>query len=395
MEVSRVFCAALAAALSVGNPVESSQVQIFSPSVRVNGMGEAGVALPDEPAGYYNPGSAALSSPAHTLRSRFYLSGMPVVEDITYSSYAAQAATERVLDRLYWKGQTRLGAALYGYRTKLDAGETELENETGAIDTYPNAEVANNFGISLALRSVVDLGIGATYRRISTDLLWMEGSARTYDLGLMSVVPVIGVVEHIIGRPFTYNFRPRFDVGLGIMWQNRGSGSITYTDHSDGDEVVHPLPTTRRHGWSSTLGMDWNTDSFSFALGRVIFSREAYSKESYFIRNVPQIREDKKKGIEISILETVSIRRGEVARLNPLDLGTDLTTSGWTVRSDGLFKIIAHFLDSASSDSGNDELRFLVRHLSVRWSRFDYTRSPLSVFPDRAHSFIGLSFLSR
>ena len=107
-------------------------------------MGQAGVALPDGPAGYYNPGAAALSSPTHTLQSRFYLSGLPVFEeDITYSYFAAQAATERAFDRLSWKGPTRLRAAFYGYRTELDFGQV-----------FPNSvEVANNIGISLALRS--------------------------------------------------------------------------------------------------------------------------------------------------------------------------------------------------------------------------------------------------
>ena len=126
MVFSRVFSAALAVALLLAKDesVEATQVQLFSPSVRVNGMGQAGVALPDEPAGYYNPGAAALSSPTHTLQSRFYLSGLPVFEeDITYSYFAAQAATERAFDRLSWKGPTRLRAAFYGYRTELDFGQ--------------------------------------------------------------------------------------------------------------------------------------------------------------------------------------------------------------------------------------------------------------------------------
>ena len=86
MVFSRVFSAALAVSLlfAKDEPAhavpESKAAALFlliSPSVRVNGMGQAGVALADEPAGYYNPGAAALSSPAHTLQSRFYLSEMP------------------------------------------------------------------------------------------------------------------------------------------------------------------------------------------------------------------------------------------------------------------------------------------------------------------------------
>ena len=66
MVFSKVLCAALVVVLlfAQGEPAEATQVQLLSPSVRVNGMGRAGVALPDEPAGYYTPGAAALSSPA-------------------------------------------------------------------------------------------------------------------------------------------------------------------------------------------------------------------------------------------------------------------------------------------------------------------------------------------
>ena len=138
MVFSRVFSAALAAALLFA-PGESAEANpesragalflLISPSVRVNGMGQAGVALPDEPAGYYNPGAAALASPAHTLQSRFYLSEMPwlpaLADGLSYNYFAGQAAVERVL------GGGRLRAAFYGYRTKLDLGEQTRTDERG------------------------------------------------------------------------------------------------------------------------------------------------------------------------------------------------------------------------------------------------------------------------
>lgn len=399
MVFSRVFSAALAVAplFAQSEPAEATQVQLLSPSVRVNGMGQAGVALPDEPAGYYNPGSAALSSPTHTLQTRFYLSGMPlfedITEDVTYSYFAAQAATEQAFDRLSWKGPTKLGAAFYGYRTKLDGGQVAIPNETStAIDTFFNAEVANNIGVSLALRSVVDLGIGATVRWISAEILEFKGSAKTYDLGLMAVVPMVGVVEHLAGQGFTLrrHLQPKLDVGLGVMWQNYGKANITYLDQSQGREPkIDPLPATKRHGWSGSLGIDWRSDSFSLALGRVTFSQEI-SRRIYYLDEkdayVPSPSEHDKSGVEVSIMETVSIRRGSI----DLEGYTSLQTSGWTVKSDGLFKIIAHFLDSKSPSSERDVLRFLARHLSISWSRFD-NRSSSLLFYDRDHSFIGLS----
>ena len=361
-------------------------------------MGQAGVALPDEPAGYYNPGAAALSSPAHTLQSRFYLSGMPIFEDITYSYFAAQAATERASTRLSWKGLTKLRAAFYGYRTKLDVGQTAWRDETStAIDTFSNTEAANNIGISLALRSVVDIGIGATATWISSEVFGVEGSAKTYDLGLMAVVPVVGVVERLAGWDFARNhpLRPRLDVGLGVMWQNRGRAAITYIARQgplvESNLVPSsPLPTTRRHGSSYSLGMDWRSDSFSLALGRVTFSQEIFRRIYYpYEENVyVQPVERDNSGVEVSIMETISIRRGTSDDLYD---DNDLKTSGWTVKSDGLFKIIAHFLDSNSPSSEREALQFLAKHLSISWSRFD-DKSSSSLSDDRSHSFIGLSF---
>ena len=367
-------------------------------------MGQAGVALPDEPASYYNPGAASLSSPEHTLQSRFYLSEMLVFADasstITYSYFAAQTATERVFDRLSWRSPTRLRAAFYGYHTKLDSGPVAIPNETStAIDTFFNAEVANNIGISLALRSVVEVGIGATAKWISGEILSYEGSAKAYDIGLMAVVPVVGIMERLTGQSSALNhhLQPKLDVGLGVMWQNHGKATITYIAQQQrldfGIERISPytLPTTRRHGWSGRLGMDWRSDSFSLALGRVTFSQEISRRIYYPDPDAEdayvQTAESDNSGIEVSIMETVSIRRGSI----DLDGYTSLKTSGWTVKADGLFKIIAHFLDSKSSSSERDALRFLARHLSISWSRFD-ARSWSLLFDDRSHSFIGLSF---
>ena len=401
MVFSRVFSAALAAALlfAQGEPAaatpESRAAALFllvSPSVRVNGMGQAGVALWDEPAGYYNPGAAALASPAHTLQSRFYLNAMPwlpaLADDMSYNYFAGQAAVERVLDG------GRLRAAFYGYRTKLNLGKQARTDELGS---FTSAESSNNLGVSLAWRSVVEIGVGYTTKWISSDLAgagldrgeaW--GTARAYDFGLMAVVPLVGVLERLTGRELTLrqHLRPKLDIGIGVAWQNRGGETIAFIDASQAD----PLPANRRHGWSGSLGMDWNSDSLNLAIGRVTFSTETYRPQIEGV-HITSRAEDDKSGIEISILETVSIRRGTY---DDFDGDVRLKTSGWTVKSDGLFKFLAY--DSTPSSSAGDALQFLAKHLSIRWSRFDYGDRfdyggrGSSVFRGVGHSFIGLSF---
>ena len=401
MVFSRVFSAALVVALLLAQsePAEATPESragalflLISPSVRVNGMGQAGVALPDEPAGYYNPGAAALSSPAHTLQSRFYLSEMPwlpaLFDETTYSYFAAQAAAERVLDGFLGLDKlTKLRVALYGYRTKLDLGEQSRTNERGEVTgTFNDADASNNIVVSLALRSVLEIGVGATSKRISSSLGGIKGSAKAYDFGLMAVVPIVGVWERLTGRGITLNqhLRPQLNVGFGITWQNRGGETIIYPDVLFAD----PLPANRRHGWSGSLGMDWNSDSFNLAIGRVTFSTETY-RPQVDGAHVTSLAEDDKSGFEVSILETVAIRRGTY---DDFDGEVHLKTSGWTVKSDGLFKFFAHQLDSTPSNSEGGALQFLARHLSISWSRSEYGDRSSSPFRGVGHSFIGLSF---
>ena len=236
----------------------------------------------------------------------------------------------------------------------------------------------------------MEVGIGATAKWISSELGWLEGSAKTHDLGLMAVVPVVGVVERLTGWALAPNhhLQPKFDFGLGVMWQNHGKAAVTHIArsqglHSDFEEslermVPYILPTIRRHGWSYSSGMDWHSDSFSLALGRVTFSQEISRRTDYdhITGLADRSSERDKSGVEVSILETVSIRRGEYEVVYPTK------TSGWTVKSDGLFKIIAHFLDSKAPRSKRDALQFLARHLSISWSRFENNPALLA----RSHS---------
>ena len=149
------------------------------------------------------------------------------------------------------------------------------------------------------------------------------------------------------------------------------------------------LPANRRHGWSGSLGVDWNSASLDLAIGRVTFSKETYLPQIAGV-HITSRAEDDKSGVEASILETLAIRRGTY---DDFDGEVHLKTSGWTVKSDGLFKIIAHVLDSKSPDSEREVLQFLARHLSISWSRFDDGSSaPSSLLNGHSHSFIGLSF---
>ena len=374
----RGVCLAASAALLLANgqlveaTPESRATALFlliSPSVRVNGMGQAGVALADEPASYYNPAATAFSSPGHTFQSRFYLSGMPwlpaFADDMTYSHHAAQISGGGELDNSSWWKPTRFRAAFYGYRTKMDMD----------FGSFTSVETSDNVGVSLALRSVVEVGIGAISKRISSRLGDIKGAADAYDFGFMAVLPMTEAFKRLTGRELSLNYRlrPRLNLGFGLSWQNRG-----------GRMFQDPLPAHRRHGWSAVLTIDRSSDSLGIPLSRVTFSTETYRPQVEGAKAASRA-EDDKTGIEISILETVSFRWG---KYDDFDGQVHLKTSGRTIQSDGLFQYVAGHLKHQPPGSMRDGLLFLLRRLSISRSWFTYDPE----WPARGHSYIGLSF---
>jgi hypothetical protein len=361
---------------------------LISPSVRVNGMGQAGVALPDEPAGYYNPGAAALSSPEYTVQSRLYLSKVPwlpgLADDLGYGYHAVQATAGGELPALSWKGPASLAAAVYGYRTKMDFGPLDRIGDVGGGAGIPDvSDACNSLGVSLALRSFLEVGVGATTKWVSFGLGETRESTRAHDFGLMAVAPVDGMLERFTGRALALgpHLRPRLDIGYGVAWHNHGAGFVRI-----GAWPADPLPANRRHGWSGSLAMDWRSDALRLTIGKVTFARETYQPltEGVQVRSL----EDQKRGIEFSILETITFRRGEY---DDLDGDIHFRTRGGTIGSDGFFKYVAHHLESAPPGSSLDAFLFVVRHLSISWSWFENDQA----WPWEGHSHLGLSFRSR
>ena len=391
---ARFPCAlVLALLLGKGEPVgatpESRASVLFlliSPSARVNGMGQAGVALPDEPAGYYNPGAAALSSPTRTVQSRLYLTEMPWLPgfagDMTYGYHAVQAAGARPVPAPSWWGPTSLAAALYGSRTKMDLGQLAIFDAGDTGGPSDAVDSSNNLGVSLAVRSIVQVGVGATSKWISSDRGGSLGSARAHDFGLMVAAPMAAILERFTGRELVLNpsLLPRLDVGYGIAWHNRGP-RFAYTPSVTADD---PLPANRRHGWSGSLAMDWRSGSLRLAVAEVTLSRETYRPQIEGVQATSRADDDK-SGYEVSILETISFRRG---RHDDFDGEVRFETSGETIRSDGLFKYLAQHMESQPPGSSRDALLYVARHLSISWSRFAYQPQ----WPARGHAYLGLSF---
>lgn len=361
---------------------------LISPSVRVNGLGQAGVALVDEPGAYYNPGSVPLSSPTHTFQSRFYTSGMewlPNLVDGSYNYVTAQLASERELNDQFLGQGMSVRVAVHASRTKLDLGPVTRTSERGAsLGTFQSKDTANQVGVGLALRSIFDVGVGVTAKSVSSHVSPEEGEGNTFDYGVLVRVPLATIFETAISRSLVYknHLRPELDVSYGRAWRNRG-GDIDYGDFTD------PFPANRNTGWAAAVGLAWRSESLELAIGRVLMTEETYRPEVDGISG-PDEAEDEKNGVELELLETLAFRSGESS---DYDGDVLLSTSGLSLRSDGIFKLLAARLENRNSVQDHKTLIYLLRHLSVSWSKFEYEgRGGGNPLQNLSHTFVGLSF---
>ena len=72
---------------------------------------------------------------------------------------------------------------------------------------------------------------------------------------------------------------------------------------------------------------------------------------------------DEARGYEISLVETLEIRRG---KFDDDDGERHFDTEGFTVKADGLLRLMSIYLN----DEGWPSL--IARHLSVSWTKFSY-----------------------
>lgn len=386
---------------------------LISPSTRVNGMGQAGVALADDPGGYYNPAAPALQARSHTLSTVNYVGTMPLLpglaDDLGYSYNAFQVGWNsntrfnRVrLDRAHADDAARSGrllsvsAAVAYYRTALEFSETRTGERGEFLGTSDSFERAHNFVFSTAVHYLIEVGFGFTVKKITSDLgeqgVGLErGLAKAqgtaYDYGLLVRIPLVDIAEYSVGRQLTLanRLRPHVDLMRGVTWNNRGD-AIEYIEASQPD----PLPSHRRIGWAGSAGLSWVHGARQFDLVSCTRSVERYERQIEDLEDPATF--DDKEGWELSFLDTYEIRRGTY---DDDDGEIHLDTEGYTVKSDGIFKLLAAYQASRSPSSSEDRsggvFRFLFEHLSVSWSRFEYdgAGSPVG---DKDHVQLSVAF---
>lgn len=218
----------------------------MSPSVRANGMGEAGTALIDQHATFFNPGSLGLTLDGE----RFQLSFMPVrvkVGGLDNVRYGYLGINVKLL--------TGHLSGRRPYVLNLAYRLTHLRS-TFLITTYGNPmgeyiterERAHSFSAGVGVSEFFDIGLGTTFKVMTWDTENDRGDGTAVDLGLIIRVPP---------DKFTFlnssndELRWHLSPVFGHAWCNIGDVSLNSESYN--------LRNTKRFGLAVEMGLERKT----------------------------------------------------------------------------------------------------------------------------------------
>ena len=367
---------------------------LISPSGRVDGMGTGGVALADEPGGIYNPATSPLANPDHVFQSNFgsrpWLTWL--ASDISYSYRSLQLALPV---NSFTRGNPNavlegVRLSLHAHSKKLDFGTRVRTDERGNAIGFSNAyDSATALGFGLGYTGLIDVGVGATAKKITSVLVSQpkSASAFAFDYGIIFGLPIIQSLEKIRGVPVEGAFYPTANVYYGIAWKNQGGAKINFGDVSQAD----PLPSNYSRGWSMQLGLTRRLESSELDLAKFTMTGETYYPT--IDGHQPSENElDDKAGWEIELINTIGIRRGQFS-----DIDGELTydTEGLTVKSDGLFQLASDFLKRGYNYNNvktAKALAYMLDRLSVSWTKTKHNGKEGFYSPIEGESYAQLGF---
>ena len=368
---------------------------LFSPSIKSNGMGQAGVALTDELGGYYNPAIPAMIAKSHFFGTVNYLGQMKPVPglasdiDIAYNAFQIGWNSNhwsRVFSNDSSPNTFSYSLAFAYYRMRTNLGVQFLTDSQGNnLGEFRSFGEADNYVFSLGAHYLIDFGIGATFKNISEHLAGLSGTSgpgtgRARDFGIQARLPFIELAEHFRKRKISIanRWHMRFDLSTGVAWNNRGD-EIVFADMDQSD----PLPAYRRMGWASVFGVSWKNDIIEWDLLRFMSTFEKYT---------PQVggteesgTSDDMKGIEFSFFDILDIRRG---KYDDDDGRRHLETKGYTLKSDGIVRFIQILTRQESQK--NYWFDFIVNHFSISWTKFKQESD--SIYLDTSHTEFQILF---
>ncbi len=275
------------------------------------------------------------------------------------------------------------------------------------IGTFEPEEHSSNVSVAAAVDYFVRLGVGYTYKDITSSLAPFSvqaggraaiASVRSFDAGILLQVPFVDLSSKIIGSDvrIAQSIEPVLDVTVGYVRSNLGDEKVIYIDPAQAD----PLPRTATLGMTTRIGFVAHASRYQWEIASFMLSREAsdllvartpgaddslgneivppswyYTKGAGSIRFFDNLvlgewggRVDLRKGWQVSVGEIFSYREGSVVG-RAIDR---YTSSGYSVRLAGLMK----FFDLAAPGMGDNQwFRFFSDHFDVQFSHSAYSAS--------------------
>ncbi len=336
----------------------------ISPSARLNGMGEVGVAIVGPHAHWYNP--AALGLVANTHRAAF--SFFPV-----RSSYQKEYSNTRNFQFLSGSiGVLRQGEdSRFPFSAGVAFYRTDIRQSRNLVfDGQTRVDAAS---LGLAHRGLFELAIGGTVKRVYLDEIVTYGSFAEHDLR-SDAFDLGAMVRWSLDLERSGDTtRLEMPITLGTSWFNLGE-----------DELDRWLPYAEPGGlqfdkrWRIGLSVGLvqelsrrvaNSLLFAFEYERAIARYSPADADEFF-----------HTGVEIGIEDALFLRMGQVRRLTG-DRQLKSFTTGLTISSEGIFGTPT--IDPSDTGSGGlmDKLvfEFSIAYYPKRDDALMYKSSFLSL----------------
>ncbi len=319
-----LFPGVLSAQTKVGTVPSYLQL---SPSVTINGMGEAGVALTGSGSPFYNPACVGFVVENRWAR----LGGLPKRADLVPGlTNGHQLGHFAVVARnpFFENSPMRIGIAFYRTNVLLaDQMETSWRYPSGTGRIYDITFTTYNVSLGASYSGLIDVGLGLTGKIVDEDLYSIDISGTLFDIDVSGTLFDIGLLLRRRLESFRWTVAP----SMGLSWSNIGP-DIKYEGAGFAWERVPPR--TRRFGLAVDFGYldrpqkyrDWCllTANIAFEIETLIGDEDSRHK----------------LGLELGAAEAVYVRAGAARFGDHSDQGS----WGITINTRGIARLIGRSL---------------------------------------------------
>ncbi len=320
-----------------------------SPVISINGMGEAGVALPDGRSAYFNPASIAFPDGHQSTLISF----MPKQAELLKTDFNAHKLNFISLQQTIWTPDKNY----IGIIKRADLGIYHCQNllqYSGPLPTIYNEEkeTVNAITIGIGASNGIDVGVGFTAKWLR-EKWYTSNSYLVFDFGFLAGVPISPLYSDYIEKGTNrFNVYPTF----GISYSNIGKNTVEKDGNTGSDlgYVIH----IQRIGAAMRLSLDRQGHYGIESLFRVIPS---YERERRYWKNASNSFKLDKYGVELSIMEIVDVRLGNIELVSS---DSELSTSGFSFNTRGLFRV----LNKVGNDGRHSISKILTMDMNVQFS---------------------------